>query len=66
MEVHHIDHEKVEERGEGVNAEGKLQVAAVAAEDEEGEDGVDADGAAVAAVAGGGDKGIVGEKDVGP
>jgi hypothetical protein len=59
-------HEKVEEQGKGVNVEGKLPVAAVAAEDEEGEDGVeDADGAAVAAVAGGGDKGIVGEKDVG-
>lgn len=46
--------------------ERKQVVAAVAAEGEEGEDGVeDADGAAVVAAACEGDKGIVGEKDVG-
>lgn len=62
MEGHRIVHEKAEEREEGLNVEGKLVVAAVAAEDEEGED---VDGAAVVAAACGGDKGIVGEKDVG-
>lgn len=66
MEGHRIVHEKVEEHEEGLNVEGKLVVAAVAAEDEEGEDGAeDADGVAVVAAACGGDKGIVGEKDVG-
>ncbi len=65
MEAHHIVHEKTEDQEEGVNVEGKLVVAAVAAEDEEGEDGVeDADGAAVVVAACGGDKGIVEEKDV--
>lgn len=66
MEGHRIVHEKAGEREEGLNVEGKLVVAAVAAEDEEGEDGAEeVDGAAAVAAACGGDKGIVGEKGVG-